>query len=177
MFPRSGCRTYLRSRSGTIRVGDTVEETNYVVPRTLSRHGRLYRRADRSRPRAPRPSVSSPGIRKDLLKKDMYVDAVIHMRAAHVLAVPTSGDPSQRRQNSPFRVRRSASRESSCSGWSTLGTQHGDDTEITGGLKQGEKVVSEGSVFLQFANIASSSHAEGMIPVSFPSPYRSGSWS
>ena len=33
-----------------------------------------------------------------------------------------------------------------------VGAQQGDDTEIVSGLKEGEKLVSEGSVFLQFAN-------------------------
>jgi cobalt-zinc-cadmium efflux system membrane fusion protein len=34
----------------------------------------------------------------------------------------------------------------------SLGGQQGSDTEILSGLKEGEKIVSEGSVFLQFAN-------------------------
>jgi cobalt-zinc-cadmium efflux system membrane fusion protein len=33
-----------------------------------------------------------------------------------------------------------------------LGAQHGEETEIVSGLKEGEKIVSQGSVFLQFAN-------------------------
>jgi multidrug efflux pump subunit AcrA (membrane-fusion protein) len=33
-----------------------------------------------------------------------------------------------------------------------LGAQQSDDTEITSGLKPGEKIVAEGSVFLQFSN-------------------------
>ena len=34
----------------------------------------------------------------------------------------------------------------------TLGVQQGNDTEFASGVKEGEKIVSEGSVFLQFAN-------------------------
>ena len=34
----------------------------------------------------------------------------------------------------------------------TMGAQQGDETEITSGCKEGEKIVAEGSVFLQFAN-------------------------
>jgi hypothetical protein len=34
----------------------------------------------------------------------------------------------------------------------TLGGQQGDETEIVTGLQEGEKVVSDGAVFLQFAN-------------------------
>jgi cobalt-zinc-cadmium efflux system membrane fusion protein len=33
-----------------------------------------------------------------------------------------------------------------------LGAQQGDETEIVSGSKEGEKIVAEGSVFLQFAN-------------------------
>jgi cobalt-zinc-cadmium efflux system membrane fusion protein len=33
-----------------------------------------------------------------------------------------------------------------------LGAEQGDETEISSGLKEGEKVVAQGSVFLQFAN-------------------------
>jgi len=33
-----------------------------------------------------------------------------------------------------------------------LGGQQGDDTQVLDGLKAGEPVVSQGSVFLQFAN-------------------------
>ncbi len=33
-----------------------------------------------------------------------------------------------------------------------LGAQQGDETEIASGVKEGEKLVAEGSVFLQFAN-------------------------
>ena len=33
-----------------------------------------------------------------------------------------------------------------------LGGQQGDDTQVVDGLKAGEPVVSQGSVFLQFAN-------------------------
>jgi hypothetical protein len=33
-----------------------------------------------------------------------------------------------------------------------LGAQQGNDTEIASGAKEGEKIVAEGSVFLQFAN-------------------------
>jgi multidrug efflux pump subunit AcrA (membrane-fusion protein) len=33
-----------------------------------------------------------------------------------------------------------------------LGAQQGDETEITSGAQEGEKIVAEGSLFLQFAN-------------------------
>ena len=34
----------------------------------------------------------------------------------------------------------------------TIGAQQDDETEIIDGLKPGDRVVSQGSVFLQFAN-------------------------
>jgi multidrug efflux pump subunit AcrA (membrane-fusion protein) len=34
-----------------------------------------------------------------------------------------------------------------------LGSQQGDDTQIADGLAEGDPVVAQGSVFLQFANM------------------------
>ena len=36
----------------------------------------------------------------------------------------------------------------------TLGSQNGDQLEILGGLKETDRVVAQGSLFLQFANSA-----------------------
>jgi cobalt-zinc-cadmium efflux system membrane fusion protein len=86
-----------------------------------------------------------------LLKQDQFVDVTIHDKASHdALVVPTSAVLYDE-QNLPFVyvqvdggkfARRSV----------TLGAQHDDRTEVADGVKAGDAVVSQGSVFLQFAN-------------------------
>ena len=134
----------------SIRVGDAVDETNSSFQQGF--HGTVgYIEALMD------PATRTTNVRivtknqNDWLKKDMYMDAVIHTRTArNVLAVPTSSIL-RNDDNLPFvyvevEPRKFAQR------LVNLGAQQGNDTEITGGLKEGEKVVSEGSVFLQFAN-------------------------
>ena len=85
-----------------------------------------------------------------LLKKDLFVDVVIHDKTTQdVVVVPTTAVLYDE-QNFPFvyvqrRADKFAQRQVK------LGSQQGADTQI-GGLKPGEPVVSQGSVFLQFAN-------------------------
>ena len=86
-----------------------------------------------------------------LLKKDMFVDAVIHTRSGRsLLAVPTSAIL-RNDQNLPF-VYVEVSTGKFGQRLVNLGTEQGEETEIVSGLKQGERIVSQGSVFLQFAN-------------------------
>ena len=86
-----------------------------------------------------------------LLKKDLYVDLVIHDRATRdVLAVPTTAVLYDE-QNFPF-VYVQVETGKFAQRHVKLGDQQDDNTEILDGLKAGEPVVSQGSVFLQFAN-------------------------
>ena len=86
-----------------------------------------------------------------LLKKDMFVDAVIHTRSGrNVLIVPTSAIL-RNDENLPF-VYVEVSQGKFAQRLVNMGAQQGPETEIVSGLKEGEKLVSEGSVFLQFAN-------------------------
>lgn len=86
-----------------------------------------------------------------LLKKDLFVDVTIHGPTRHgVLVVPTTAVLYDE-QDMPFVYvdqgqGRFAQRQV------TLGAQHGTDTEIASGLKSDERVVGQGSLFLQFAN-------------------------
>jgi cobalt-zinc-cadmium efflux system membrane fusion protein len=86
-----------------------------------------------------------------LLKKDLFVDVVIHDKTTQdVLVVPTAA-VLYNEQNFPFvyvqiEPGRFAQR------LVTIGSQQGDDTQIVDGLQAGTPVVSQGSVFLQFAN-------------------------
>jgi multidrug efflux pump subunit AcrA (membrane-fusion protein) len=86
-----------------------------------------------------------------LLKKDMFVDAAIHTRTQkNVLAVPVSA-LLRNEQNEPF-VYTEVQPGKFAQRMVTIGAQQNDEQEILGGLKEGENVVSQGSVFLQFAN-------------------------
>jgi cobalt-zinc-cadmium efflux system membrane fusion protein len=85
------------------------------------------------------------------LKKDQFVDVTIRDKSSRdALVVPTSAvlyDP----ENLPFvyvRVEpgKFAQRQV------TLGQQQEDVTEVTQGVKEGDPVVTQGSLFLQFAN-------------------------
>ena len=89
-----------------------------------------------------------------LLKKDMFVDAVIHTRSGRrLLSIPTSAIL-RNDENLPFvYVEVSAGRFAQR--LVNIGVQHNDETEIVSGCKEGERIVSEGSVFLQFAHTLS----------------------
>ncbi len=133
-----------------IRIGDPVAETNPALPGTfhgvISYIGVMVDPATRTTP--VRIVTGNP---KGLLKKDLIIDALIRTRTKrNVLAVPTSAvlyDDN----NMPFvyvqtEGNRFAQRRISA------GVQQDDKFEILSGLKEGEMIVSEGSVFLQFAN-------------------------
>ncbi len=132
-----------------VRIGNAVEETNSSFDRTF--HGRVaYVGAmvdSDTRTTPVRIVTQNPG---DLLKKDMYLEAVIHTRMdKSVLSVPVSAVLHDS-ENEPFvyvevQPRQFARRSI------TVGAQQNGYLEIRNGLKAGEEVVSEGSVFLQFA--------------------------
>jgi len=133
-----------------VRIGDTVDLTNVAFRQTLSGTvnyiGSLLDPATRTTP-VRIVTKNAAG----LLKKDMFVDATIHTKSGHgVLAVPTSAIL-RTDDNLPFiyaevEPRKFAQR------LVTLGVQQGSDTEITSGVKEGERIVAEGALFLQFAN-------------------------
>lgn len=85
------------------------------------------------------------------LKKDMFVNVTIHDTSSHVaLVVPTSAVLYDE-QNFPFvyvQVRPGQFAERKVD----IGGQRNDRIEVLDGIKAGEVVVSQGSVFLQFAN-------------------------
>ena len=134
----------------SVRVGDQVEETNSALPGVfrgvVSYIGAMVDPATRTTP--VRIVTGNAG---GILKKDLFVDAVIHTRIRkNVLSVPVSAvlfDPN----NMPFVYvqvdgNRFAQRTVSA------GSQQNGQYEIVEGLKAGEQVVTQGSVFLQFAN-------------------------
>jgi cobalt-zinc-cadmium efflux system membrane fusion protein len=133
-----------------VHTGDTVELTNAAFHQTLTGTvnyiGSLLDPATRTT--SVRIVTKNPAA---LLKKDMFLDAVIHTRSGRgVLVAPTSA-LLRTDDNLPF-VYVEVSAGKFGQRLVTLGAQQGLETELTGGVKEGEKLVAEGAVFLQFAN-------------------------
>ncbi len=134
----------------SVRVGDAVDATNPSIPGSfpgvISYIGAMVDPATRTTP--VRIVTRNP---RGILKKDMIVDAFIRTRTDKgVLTVPTSAVLFNA-NNLPFvyvRVEPGKFSERLIK----TGLQQDDRFEILDGLKEGEEVVSEGSVFLQFAN-------------------------
>ncbi len=134
----------------SVRVGDAVEETDTSFQKTfhgvVDYIGALIDPATRTTP--VRIVTKNP---EDLLKKDMFVDAVIHTRSGRtVLAIPTSAIL-RNDENLPF-VYVEAGTGKFAQRLVNVGVQHNDETEIVSGVNEGERIVAEGSVFLQFAH-------------------------
>jgi cobalt-zinc-cadmium efflux system membrane fusion protein len=87
------------------------------------------------------------------LKKDMYVTASVNAGAiANALTVPDAAILHDT-ENQPFvYVQSTVKQNEFARRLVQLGDSHGGRTQITGGLKEGENVVGDGSLFLQFKN-------------------------
>jgi cobalt-zinc-cadmium efflux system membrane fusion protein len=133
-----------------VHVGDKVDETNSSFPQTF--HGTISYIGDMLDPATRTTPVRIVTQNPDgLLKKDLFVDVVIHDKTSRdVLVVPTTAVLYDE-QNFPF-VYVQVSPGKFAQRLVKLGGRQGDDTQVTDGLKTGEPVVSQGSVFLQFAN-------------------------
>jgi cobalt-zinc-cadmium efflux system membrane fusion protein len=133
-----------------VRTRDPVEETNASFPQTF--HGTVaYIGAlvdPATRTTSVRIVTRNPG---GLLKKDMFVDAIVHTRTQrNILSVPVSA-VLRNEQNEPL-VYVQVQPDKFAQRLVTIGAQQNDEMEIRSGLKEGENIVSEGSLFLQFAN-------------------------
>jgi membrane fusion protein, heavy metal efflux system len=134
----------------SIHNGDKVDERNSSFPQTfhgtIAYIGDLIDPATRTTP--VRIVTQNEG---SLLKKDLFVDVVIHDKTTQdVLVVPTAAILFDD-ENLPF-VYVQVEQGKFGQRLVKLGSQHDDETQIVDGLKPGERVVSQGSVFLQFAN-------------------------
>jgi len=134
----------------SVRTGDAVEVTHSAIPGVfhgvVSYVGAMVDPATRTIP--VRIVTGNPN---GLLKKDLFVDASILTRTKkNVLNVPTSAVLFDS-DNLPF-VYVQADDGTFARRMVTTGVQQNNRFEIVGGLKEGERVVTEGSVFLQFAN-------------------------
>jgi len=133
----------------SIRVGDEVEETNAAFDQTfrgkISYIGAFVDPATRTTP--VRIVTDNP---KGLLKKDMFVNAVIHTSSKRNIVVVPVAAILRDAQNEPLVYVQTETGKFAQRSVTIGATQQGS-VEITSGLVEGEKVVADGSLFLQFA--------------------------
>jgi cobalt-zinc-cadmium efflux system membrane fusion protein len=133
-----------------VRVGDPVAQSNPASDRTfrgtVKYVGSFVDPNTRTTP--VRIVTQNP---EGLLKKDMFVEAVISTSTrSNILAVPVAAvlrddknEPIVYVQSEPGKfAQRSV----------TIGTQQDGMIAVTGGLRRGEQVLADGSLFVQFAN-------------------------
>lgn len=133
-----------------VRVGDPVSIQTESYPNVF--HGKIaYVAASldpNTRTLQARIETPNPG---DKLKKDMYVVATVNAGSIkHAIALPDAA-VLRDNENQPFVYVASASNQFSRRSV-TLGESLNGQTEITSGLKAGDRVIGNGSLFLQFAN-------------------------
>jgi membrane fusion protein, heavy metal efflux system len=133
-----------------VRVGDqvTIQTDTYLEVF----HGRIsYVAASldpSTRTLQARVETNNPG---DKLKKDMYVVATVNAGTIpNAIALPDAA-VLRDSENQPF-VYAAASANQFGRRSVTLGESLNGKTEITSGLKAGDRVIGDGSLFLQFAN-------------------------
>ena len=135
-----------------VRPGDSVEITTDAYPGTF--HGKISYIASALDPSTrtlqARIVTQNPGKK---LKKDMYVTASVNAGAiANALTVPDAA-VLRDAENQPFVYVQSPVKQNEFARHSDqLGDSHAGRTQITDGLKEGEHVVGDGSLFLQFKN-------------------------
>ncbi len=134
----------------SVHVGDQVEEQCSSFPGTfhgvVSYIGDLIDPATRTTP--VRIVTQNPN---GLLKKDLFVDVVIRDKTTRdVIVVPTTAVLYDE-ENLPF-VYVQVEPGKFAQRLVKIGAQQGEDTQILDGVRQGDPVVAQGSLFLQFAN-------------------------
>ena len=141
-----------QSEMAYVHLGDSVDVNTDSYPEIF--HGRISYIATALDPNTrtlqARIVTENPGKK---LKKDMYVTASVNATAiANAITVP---DASVLRdaENEPFVYVQSPTNQNEFARRVVqLGESHGGRTQITSGLKEGEHVVGDGSLFLQFKN-------------------------
>jgi cobalt-zinc-cadmium efflux system membrane fusion protein len=133
-----------------VRAGDPVTIQTDTYPQLF--HGRIaYVAASldpNTRTLQARIETSNPG---EKLKKDMYVVATVNAGAIqNAIALPDAAILRDN-ENQPFVYAATSANEFGRRPV-TLGESVNGQTEITGGLKPGDQVIGDGSLFLQFAN-------------------------
>jgi membrane fusion protein, heavy metal efflux system len=133
-----------------VRVGNRVTIQTDTYPEVF--HGRIsYVAASldpNTRTLQARIETNNPG---EKLKKDMYVVATVNAGAiANAIALPDAA-VLRDSENQPFVYAAAGSNQFGRRAV-TLGESLNGQTEITSGLKAGDQVIGNGSLFLQFAN-------------------------
>ena len=133
----------------SVRNGDGVEETNPSFNRSF--HGAISYIGSfvdpNTRTTPVRIVTGNPG---GLLKKDMFVDAVVHTgKRDNILVVPVAAVLRDDKNEPIVFVQAEPGKFAQRS--VTIGPQQDGMVEISSGLQAGEKVVADGSLFLQFA--------------------------
>ncbi len=134
----------------SVKSGDPVDETNPSFDRrfrgTVSYIGSFVDPNTRTTP--VRIVTQNPG---GLLKKDMFVDAVVHTGMRSQMLVVPVGAVLRDDKNEPIVYVQSKPGSFAQRSVVTSGQQDGL-IAISSGVQAGETVVSDGSLFLQFAN-------------------------
>jgi membrane fusion protein, heavy metal efflux system len=133
-----------------VRVGDTVAIQTDTYPEAF--HGRIsYVAASldpNTRTMQARIETNNPG---EKLKKDMYVAATVNAGTIpNAIALPDAA-VLRDSENQPFVYAAAGSNQFGRRAV-TLGESLNGQTQITSGLKAGDQVIGNGSLFLQFAN-------------------------
>jgi cobalt-zinc-cadmium efflux system membrane fusion protein len=135
-----------------VRSGDSVAITTDAYPDIF--HGKISYIAPALDPNTrtlqARIVTENPGQK---LKKDMYVTAIVNAGAiANALSVPDSS-VLRDTENQPFVYVQSPTKQNEFARRLVqLGDSHAGRTQLTSGVKDGERVVADGSLFLQFKN-------------------------
>jgi cobalt-zinc-cadmium efflux system membrane fusion protein len=135
-----------------VHPGDVVDITTDAYPETF--HGRISYIATALDPNTrtlqARIVTENPGKK---LKKDMYVTAIVNAGSiANAFSVPDAA-VLRDTENQPFVYVQSPTKQNQFARRLVqLGDSHGGRTQLTSGVKEGERVVGDGSLFLQFKN-------------------------
>jgi cobalt-zinc-cadmium efflux system membrane fusion protein len=135
-----------------VRLGDSVDVNTDSYPEMF--HGRISYIATALDPNTrtvqARIVTQNPGKK---LKKDMYVTASVNAGAiANALTVPDAA-VLRDTENQPFVYVQSPVKQNEFARRVVqIGDGYGGRTQVTGGLQEGEHVVGDGSLFLQFKN-------------------------
>jgi membrane fusion protein, heavy metal efflux system len=139
-----------QSDVGYVRVGDSVDISTDGYPKVF--HGRISYVAPALDPntRTLQARIVTGNPNK-ILKKDMYVTAMLEAGVIHdALTVPDAA-VLRDSENVPFVYVESGANQFARR-LVKIGDSQDGRTQITDGLKEGEQVVGDGSLFLQFKN-------------------------
>ena len=135
-----------------VHIGDPVDDHDRRLSRRFSRDAFPTlppRSIRRTRTLQARIETNNPG---EKLKKDMYVTAIRPGRNDQRLLYSARRRSLARHRESAFRLRADLSKPVRQAPRVLSAKASKGQTQITSGLKAGERVIGDGSLFLQFAN-------------------------